>query len=225
MNLSLPPIHLETMVVVLLFALCYTTYHVDLLAPLFIRPFIGKVSGDRRQAYTLFLLFDREPGEYGLRLPMEPLWFLVGFAACLLAFLILFTWTRKPASAETVPYARLSEWRRSDRTWNALSWITYLAAYESCLRGYLLFSLMRSIGAWPAILAMTAIYVIIHLDKQRDEVIGSALLGLVFGAITLASGSILVPWLIHMFIAVGTDILAIRFHHRVIRIPNREAGS
>jgi len=243
-NLSLPPIHLETMVVVLLFALCYTTYHFDLLAPLFIRPFIGKVSGDRRQAYTLFLhrfsgvfllglipltflflLFDREPGEYGLRLPMEPLWFLVGLAACLLAFLILFTWTRKPALAETFPYARLSEWRRSDRTWNALSWITYLAAYESCLRGYLLFSLMRSIGAWPAILAMTAIYVIIHLDKQRDEVIGSALLGLLFGAITLASGSILVPCLIHMFIAVGTDILAIRFHHRVIRIPNREAGS
>ncbi len=244
MNLPLNPIHIEAIVAVLIFGLSYATYHFDLLALIFIRPFIKKVPEEKRQAYTLFLhrfsgvfilglipltilflIFARDPGEYGFRFPQEPLWFLVGLAACIFSFLILRAWARKPVAAETVPPARLSEWRRPDTTWNALSWVTYLAAYESALRGYLLFSLMRSIGAVPAILVMTLIYVIIHLDKQREEVIGSALLGLVFGAITLASGSILVPWLIHVFIAVGSDTLVIRFHYRPVRALNREAGS
>jgi len=244
MSLPLHPNHLEAIAAVLLFGLSYATYHFDLLSPLFIKPFFRKVPGEKRQAYTLFLhrfsgvfilglipltiliiLFDRVPAEYGLRLPAEPWWYLVGLAIGLLAIVALSTWARQPASAEIRPLARLDEWQRSDRVWNILSWITYLGAYESALRGYLLYALMRSIGIWPAILLMTVFYVIVHLDKEKEEVIGSALLGPLFGVITLASGSIFVPWLIHTCIAAGSDTMVVRFHHRPVSALRREAGS
>ncbi|MFC1499835.1 CPBP family intramembrane glutamic endopeptidase [Candidatus Zixiibacteriota bacterium] len=244
MNLTIPPIHTEAIAAVLLFVISYATYHFDLLARLFIQPFVKRVPGEKRQAYSLFLrrisgafilglipltvlslIFDRDPGEYGFQLPTEPLWLVPTLAACTIIFFVLLNWIRKPASAESFPFARLSEWHCSERAVNALSWITYLAAYESALRGYLFFSLMRSIGAGPAILLVTAIYVSIHLGRPRKEVLGAAFGGPAFCIVALASGSILIPWLIHAFIAVGIDTLAIRFHYRVIRIRNREADS
>jgi membrane protease YdiL (CAAX protease family) len=235
MNQVPATLHLETAVVVALFVLCFATYHRDLLTAFFFLPFSGKVSEERQQAYTmflrrfsgvilfgvipltcLFLIFNRSPAEYGLHLPTDPIWFLIAVAVCLLVLPVLILVTRRPVFRKSVPYARLRTWRRTDRIWNAISWGCYLAAYEAGLRGYLLFSLMRSIGEWPAILVMTAIYVIIHVNKRWEEALGGALMGPVLGYLALTTGSILIPWLIHVFIANTVDALAVRYRNQVV---------
>jgi membrane protease YdiL (CAAX protease family) len=215
-----------------------------MLGALLIRPFADRLPEGKEQAYTLFLrrfstiivigviplavislLFRRGLADYGLALPDDPLWFLAGFILCLIILPIMIPFIRKPNLGDTVPRARITGWNRRDRVWNALSWICYLAAYEAGLRGYVLFTLMRSVGIWPAILLMTALYVFIHLDKPWEEVLGSALMGPVFGLIALYSGSILIPWLMHSFIANTTDIVAIRRNDQPVTDRSRAAGA
>ncbi len=244
MNPSTTSLHVETAVVVALFVLSYATFHRDILGAIFIRPFTNRLPEGKEQAYTLFLrrfstifilglipsgiifiLFRRNPGENGFGLPDDPLWFLVGFVLCLIILPIMIPFIRKPNLGRTVPRARINGWDRNDRTWNAISWTCYLVAYEAGLRGYVLFTLMRSVGVWPAILVMTALYVFIHLDKPWEEVLGSALMGPVFGLIALYSGSILIPWLMHSFIANTTDILALRHRDHPVSDRSRAAGA
>ncbi|MFC1529920.1 CPBP family intramembrane glutamic endopeptidase [Gemmatimonadota bacterium] len=244
MNPSNAAIHVETAVVVALFVLGYATFHRDMLAAIFIRPFADRLPDGKEQAYTLFLrrfstiftvglvplttifiVFGRGAREYGIGLPDDPLWFLAGFVFCLVILPIMTPFIRKPNLGNTLPRARIASWNRNDRTWNAISWICYLAAYEAGLRGYVLFALMRSVGIWPAILVMTAIYVFIHLDKPWEEVIGSALMGPVFGLIALYSGSVLIPWLMHSFIANATDILVLRSRDHPVTDRSRASGA
>jgi len=236
--------HVETAVVVALFVLSYATFHRGMLSALFIRPFTDRIPDGKDQAYSLFLnrfstvlilgviplvtifiLFGRNPGENGIGLPDDPLWFLAGFVLCLIILPVMTPFIRKPNLGRTLPRARITGWNRSDRTWNALSWTCYLAAYEAGLRGYVLFTLMRSVGIWSAILLMTALYVFIHLDKPWEEVVGSALLGPLFGLIALYSGSVLIPWLMHVFIANMTDILVLRYRERSLSDRSRAAGA
>lgn len=233
MNTHLPAIHIETAITIGIFVLCFAVYHRDLLAGLFLRPFMGRMSPGRQQAYTLFLrrfsgvilfgiipltslflIYGRSAAEYGLKLPDQPIWYLAGIGLCVLFFPVLAITIRKSTLRESVPYARLTEWRRSDRFWNLISWMFYLIAYEAGLRGYLLFSLERSVGEWPAILLMTAIYTIIHINKRWEEAALSVVGGPVLGYLALNSGSIIIPWMIHVFVANVSDALVLRLESR-----------
>lgn len=95
---------------------------------------------------------------------------------------------------------------------NAATWAVYLLGYEILLRGVLLTSLARVMHPWPAIAVTTLAYAWAHLPKHPSETIGSLPLGLVFGGITLYTGSILPAFVAHTVMAVANDHF-IRQHH------------
>lgn len=92
---------------------------------------------------------------------------------------------------------------------NALAWLVYLIGFELLFRGFLLFTLDARFGAWPAIAVSTALYVYFHLPRSPQESFGSFFLGLYFGAVALATGSILCPIFVHLTLAVFAEYLAI----------------
>jgi len=220
------PENLEIAVIFLSFTLFYLLYHFEVLDA----SFRGLNSGSKRsnQVTAVFIhrvlgtvLLGVFPGmcarlivkknlfEYGFTLSFSPWLLLVAFALCALLFPVLFFYSRSPEAAENAPQARPAKWNAALVLLNACTWVTYLIAYELCMRGYILLSLARNMGGWPAIFIMTAIYTAIHLPKGRGEAAGSAVIGIVFGVLTLIAGSIFIAVIIHVFVALTIDMLLI----------------
>ena len=117
---------------------------------------------------------------------------------------------RRSASWRHYPEIRARRWTRRLRLVNALSWLAYLLGYELFFRGVFLFAMARWVGPWPAIGIVTAVYVAVHLHKPAGECLGSLIMGVIFGAVSLAGAGIWGPVLGHVLIAVGNDELVLR---------------
>lgn len=85
----------------------------------------------------------------------------------------------------------------------------YYIAWEFFFRGFLLFGLLPKFGAMNAVLIQTISSCLIHIGKPEGEIIGSILVGIMFGAIALRTRSIWYVFLIHAAIGVMTDLFII----------------
>lgn len=132
-------------------------------------------------------------------------------AAVAIGVVPLIYWSsHRPGHWRIYPEIRAEDWDVQLLGVNALGWIVYLAAYEFCFRGFLLFSLAGSLGAWPAIVITTAFYAAVHLPKSATESFGAIPIGVLFGVVALDTGSLLGPFLAHVIIALSNDALALR---------------
>jgi membrane protease YdiL (CAAX protease family) len=91
----------------------------------------------------------------------------------------------------------------------------YYVAWEFAFRGVVLFSLLaflpRTIpGVAVAILVQTFLSTIYHIGHPHSEVVGAFILGIVAGAATVVTGSILYGFLYHALAGVLNDSLAYR---------------
>ncbi len=121
---------------------------------------------------------------------------------------------------EHYPLIRARRWTRRLYLHNALGWIAYLLAYEFFFRGFLLFTLARWLGVWPAIALSTLAYVYAHLPKPHaGETVGTLPMGVLFAVIALDSGGIWGPWLAHCAIALTSDWVATWSDPSVARGP------
>ena len=92
---------------------------------------------------------------------------------------------------------------------SALGWGVFLGGYEYVFRGALLWFLVDAIGVWPALAITSVLYMLVHLPKPAPtETFSSLLMGFVFGAAALWTGSFVVAWLLHWAIAVTTETVA-----------------
>lgn len=107
---------------------------------------------------------------------------------------------------------------------NAATWGIYLLGYEILLRGVLLTSLARGMPEWPAIAVTTLAYTWAHLPKHPSETIGSIPLGLLFGWITLRTGSLWPVWIAHTVMGVANDVAILRFQRRTAEIRGPGPG-
>jgi hypothetical protein len=104
----------------------------------------------------------------------------------------------------------------------------YYLAWEFAFRGVILFGLLaflpRTIpGVAVAIMVQTFLSTIYHVGHPNSEVFGAFLLGLVAGAATVVTGSILYGLLFHAMAGVLNDWMAYRRLRRK-RPPGREAA-
>jgi hypothetical protein len=104
----------------------------------------------------------------------------------------------------------------------------YYLAWEFAFRGVVLFSLLaflpRTIpGIAVAIMVQTFLSTIYHIGHPHSEVVGAFILGLVAGAATVVTGSILYGFLFHALAGVLNDWLAYRRLARARRL-GRAAG-
>jgi membrane protease YdiL (CAAX protease family) len=92
---------------------------------------------------------------------------------------------------------------------SGLAWGVFLGGYEYVFRGALLWFLAAELGVWPALAVTSVLYMLVHLPKPApSETFASLLMGFVFGAAALWTGSFVVAWLLHWAIAVTTETVA-----------------
>jgi hypothetical protein len=93
--------------------------------------------------------------------------------------------------------------------------VLYYLAWDFAFRGLVQMSLARLLpaglqGTIVAILVQTALSTIFHLGHPDSEIWGAFAVGIIFGVITAATGSILYSFAIHAIVGVGNDLYIIR---------------
>jgi len=135
-----------------------------------------------------------------------------------LSFLIIplnFFNSKKPDNLAMYPQIRKQEWSTGLVIASALSWVTYLLAYEMLFRGFLLFSSLELIGYWPAILLNTGIYSLAHYPKGNKETFGSIPLGLILCILTLKTGTIWIAFITHVVLALSNEWFSLKLHDSI----------
>jgi membrane protease YdiL (CAAX protease family) len=151
------------------------------------------------------------PSDYGVNLRHFGISVVVGLVGGLSILVPSFLWlARSPGLLGYYPEMRINKWSLSLIAVNTASWVVYLAAYELLFRGILLFPLIAPFGVWPAIFVTDAYYTLAHLRKHPIECSLVAPGGIMFGLWAVYTGSLLGPFIAHVMIAAGTEILAIR---------------
>lgn len=143
--------------------------------------------------------------------PDQPLRILAG-AAGIAALCLPIVWmaSRKPGFTDHYPETRLDgSWSPARMRNNAWSWLVYLVGYELCFRGLLLFPVADLLGAPIALAWMTALYVLVHFNKNGQETAACLLMGFVFGGVALWAGSAWPAALAHWLIAMTGEGSAI----------------
>ena len=87
--------------------------------------------------------------------------------------------------------------------------IFYYIAWEFFFRGFILFGLKDRFGAFNAVLIQTISSCLVHIGKPEGEIIGSIIVGVIFGTIALRTRSIWYVFLLHAAIGVLTDLFII----------------
>jgi membrane protease YdiL (CAAX protease family) len=108
------------------------------------------------------------------------------------------------------PQMKLTEWTRPLIFYNLLLWVLFLVAYEFMYRGLLLHSLLPY-GLGIALTVNTALYSLTHIHKGLTETVAAAPFGVALCLLTLATGSFWTAAAIHVSLAVGNGLGAIRF--------------
>lgn len=126
-----------------------------------------------------------------------------------LAASIGFFSAKNDADRQNYPQYLPSRWNAVAACLEVGSWALYLFAYEFAFRGYLLTAL-APLGAPAAIAVNTALYAFAHLPKSGKEAAGALPLGVVLSLLTLAWGTIVPAFIIHLALALGNDAGALR---------------
>ena len=108
------------------------------------------------------------------------------------------------------PQVRIPAWNRRSQILNILSWVLYLLGYEFMLRGLMFFTCLHAFGLIPAIIINSVIYSLIHIFKGKGEAFGAFFLGIVFCLLAYYTNSFLLPFILHVILAVGNDFKAIK---------------
>lgn len=108
------------------------------------------------------------------------------------------------------PELRPPRWSGRTHAVNAASWAAYLLGYEFFFRGFLLLSLLTSLGVGVAVGVSALSYLLAHAGQSRAEIMGALLMTPLFTGLTLAGASVLPAALVHLAIALSADAFAVR---------------
>jgi len=152
---------------------------------------------------------------YGVTIPSGEgvlLWWLIPLAIFLTVSL---TRPEKGVNTAFYPQVRKEDWNLSRTLVNTLSWIIYLVGYEFAFRGLLFFTCLHAFGLIPAIMIIAAIYSISHIPKGAGEAFGAFFLGILLCVIAFYTGSFLIPFALHIILAVGNDLKAVAINPKM----------
>ena len=129
-----------------------------------------------------------------------------------LAGLMFFFSFRRRNSEELLinyPETRLYRWN-AGMMWTYLSaWLIYLIGYEILFRGLLLIALIPYLGIYWALGLHVIIYILVHLHKNREELLGSAIFALGIGYFCAVTASIVPALFLHLIVSLSTNYFAI----------------
>jgi hypothetical protein len=157
----------------------------------------------------------RSLSEYGISFEhiQASLGGMLAFAAVMLPIGILSG--KRPSIQKTYPQIRLSCWNISWLTASAVTWLIYLSAYETLLRGFFFFSCWRVFGITAAIMINIAVYALFHIHKGTPEMLGSIFMGGLLCLSVYHSGNILPALTGHSLLALTTEWSAIHYNPKM----------
>jgi membrane protease YdiL (CAAX protease family) len=128
-------------------------------------------------------------------------------AAYLVMLPIIFNVAERPDFQATYPFvaAAAKDFGTFVR-WEAV-YLAQFFALEAFFRGFLLFTLEKSMG-WSAVFVMTVPYAMIHFHKPPAEAFGAIGAGIVLGLLALRFRSFYGGALLHAMVAFTMDFLA-----------------
>ncbi len=129
--------------------------------------------------------------------------------------LINFLNAGKSTNLACYPQIRKKKWTKNLVLLSAVSWITYLLAYEFMFRGFLFFSCLSVMPTSMAIALNISLYAFAHLPKGVGETLGSIPFGLILCWLTLRTGSILIPVSLHIIMALTNEWFSVRAHKKM----------
>jgi hypothetical protein len=143
---------------------------------------------------------------FGLAGVSKHLWIYVALYLAILPVVIIASYTRP--FLHTYPFYKLAARSWLDlAAWELMYGASFLSL-EFFFRGFLLFALKRTMGAY-AIFVMIVPYCMIHFHKPIAEVCGAIFAGIVLGTLAMATRSIWCGVLIHVSVAWTMDLLAL----------------
>lgn len=149
------------------------------------------------------------PGASVLAAGEPAAWLPSTAALCLLAWAIGRFSRKSAADLASYPQYLPPRWHAGSVALEAGSWALYLFAYEFAFRGMVLYALMDA-GILAAVVAETALYAFAHLPKSSKEAAGAILFGLAASWLTLAYGTVLPAFVVHLAIALANDYGSLR---------------
>ncbi len=141
--------------------------------------------------------------------------------AAVLVIVINYYTARTKNHLAQYPQIRVKQWNSGLITLSAMSWVTYLVAYEFMFRGFLLFSCLESFGYWPAIIINISLYSLVHLPKGTRETIGSIFFGFILSYLTIELGSFWFALFVHITLALSNEWFSITFHPDMTLVKNQ----
>jgi membrane protease YdiL (CAAX protease family) len=114
--------------------------------------------------------------------------------------------TRQPAAWTHAPELRADRYGAAEVAHLVMCWAAYLFAYELMFRGLLLTQLVEALGTGRGLAVMSGLYVLAHLTKRPAEVISTVLVGPLYGWIALESGGFWPVFLIHVALALTSEL-------------------
>jgi len=154
---------------------------------------------------VVLLLFRDRPARYGLRLGNWRLGLALGVVGCVLMTPIVLLLANEPTFAR---YYAGSSARLADV---ALTAALDLTPTEFLFRGFLMFTLLRSMGPVGLVVAQLP-FVFSHLSKPELELFSTLFGGLVYGWVNWRTGSILWSVLPHVYIVTLAIMASAAFH-------------
>jgi uncharacterized protein len=161
-------------------------------------------------AIVVFVFRD-DPRAYGLRLGDARRGLAsIGLLFPLIALALLFPASRTPEMRAFYPFdASAGDSTGAFIRLEAARGVLFYPAWEFFFRGFLLFGLRRSLGDRIAICIQTIPSCLWHIGLPTGEILGAVAGGVLFGALALRTRSILWPFLLHLLIGVGLDLMIV----------------
>lgn len=190
----------------------YVSDTIDNLRTIMVQRYSGLILLGIVPALAMFLIAGWVPEQYGLAARMETEGWV--WLACLAVPFVLAGYFVSPSKDNLAryPQVRNKQWSRSTFVHEYSSWLLYLIGYETLFRGILLFGSLSVMSAWSAICLMAVVNTLSHIPKGKRETIASLPASILFGYITLRTGSIWVACLLHWIMAVSVTWFSFRAH-------------
>lgn len=159
----------------------------------------------------VFSLYNQNPDNVGLALGQnKEYWYLYVTPAIII--LINFFLAKNPDTFGRYPEMRFSGWNKSKLAVLVIGWMIYLLGYEFLFRGLLLFSVYHSYGLFVAFTVNIITYSLVHFHKGKDEMLGALPFGILLCSLAFLTGSIILPFLVHLSLALSTDFFTIHYN-------------
>lgn len=153
--------------------------------------------------------------KYGIQLPGVDsyIWTLI---ISLIIIPVNYFVARSSENLQMYPQIRNEVWSVQLLLASAISWSTYLIAYEFMLRGYLFYTTLEIMGLWPSVMLNTFIYSLIHMHKGKREVIASVPMGIALCYLTYLTGNIWTSVFTHIIMALTNEWFSLYLHPSMI---------